>query len=93
MSASCPANDAARRAVTARVSAALAKQFELVDSYSLRELRAVLVDVCGVPVQKEYSSSTADETHNVASVTKSFIGTLVGRPLDGAGQQGRAEGH
>jgi CubicO group peptidase (beta-lactamase class C family) len=81
MSVSCPANDAARRAVGARVSAALAKQFELVNSYSLRELRAVLVDVCGVPVHEEYRSSTADEPHNVASVTKSFIGTLVGTAL------------
>ena len=50
-------------------------------SASLRELRAVLVDVCGVPVHEEYRSTTAEQTHTVASVTKSFVGTLVGIAL------------
>ncbi len=65
----------------AKISAVLTKELSLLSDYSLRELRALLVHVCGVPVHEEYRSSTADETHNVASVTKSVIGTLVGIAL------------
>ncbi|GAA2151521.1 CubicO group peptidase (beta-lactamase class C family) [Humibacillus xanthopallidus] len=65
----------------AKVSAVLTEQLGVLSDYSLREVRAVLVHVCGVPVHEEYRSSTAQETHNVASVTKSVIGTLVGIAL------------
>jgi CubicO group peptidase (beta-lactamase class C family) len=77
----CPTDGVARRATGVAISTALARQFELVNSYSLRELRAVLVDVCGVPVHEQYRSSTEDETHNVASITESVMGTLVGIAL------------
>jgi CubicO group peptidase (beta-lactamase class C family) len=65
----------------ARISAALKKQFDLSYRDEFRDLRAVLVDVCGIPVHEEYRETTPETTYNVFSVTKSFVGTLVGMAL------------
>ena len=79
--AQCPVGDVQRQAMEAKISAALTEQLALLSDYQLRELRAVLVYVCGVPVHEEYRASTPDDTHNVHSVTKSVVGTLLGIAL------------
>lgn len=76
----CPLTDAGRTALGAKFTTSLTKQFEAIKD-NLNELRAVTIDVCGTRVFEEYRSTTADESRNVASVTKSFVGTLVGIAL------------
>jgi CubicO group peptidase (beta-lactamase class C family) len=53
---------------------------EMAGSYTdqFGDLRAVLVSVCGKPALQHYEKSTAASFHNVASVTKSVLATLVG---------------
>ncbi|WP_374969249.1 serine hydrolase domain-containing protein [Terrabacter sp. BE26] len=60
---------------------------EVADSYTnqFRDLRAVLLSVCGKPVLQHYEKTTPANYHTVASVTKSIVGALVGIALaDGA---------
>jgi CubicO group peptidase (beta-lactamase class C family) len=46
-----------------------------------RQVRAVLVSVCGKTVLEHYPGATASESRNIASVTKSFVSSLVGLAL------------
>ena len=41
----------------------------------------MLVNVCGRPVLERYDKATAADHHNMASVTKSVVSTLVGIAL------------
>lgn len=43
-----------------------------------RDLRTVLVDVCGVPLVERYIASRPEDHHNVASVTPSVVSVLAG---------------
>ncbi|HET7399796.1 MAG TPA: serine hydrolase [Intrasporangium sp.] len=79
-SSHCPTTEADRKALDAKLTAALTQQFEPIKD-NLNNLRAVLIDVCGTRVHEEYRSASADESRNIASVTKSFVGTLVGIAL------------
>jgi CubicO group peptidase (beta-lactamase class C family) len=46
-----------------------------------RQVRAVLVSVCGKTVLERYQGTTASNSRNIASVTKSFVSSLVGLAL------------
>ena len=50
---------------------------------AIRNRRAILVAVDGDQVVERYHDSTAEETANIASVTKSIVSTLVGIAVSG----------
>ena len=66
----CDLSTEERSAVGARVSAELARETA---ANRFRDLRAVLVNVCGVPIVERYVGSRPDDHHNVASVTASVV--------------------
>jgi CubicO group peptidase (beta-lactamase class C family) len=63
-------------AVDAQVAAGI--DHEMVQYTSYDRIRAILVIANGRTVFERYYRSTASESHNVASVTKSVTSTLVG---------------
>ncbi len=65
-------------AAGARISADITAEFATSYTDQFQDFRALLVSVCGKPVLQRYDKSTASATHNVASVTKSVVSTLVG---------------
>lgn len=79
--AACPYSDSAARQMGTRLWD-IAKA-QIADSYTdqFRDLRAVLLSVCGKPVLQHYEKTTPASYHMVASVTKSVVGTLVGIAL------------
>src|SRR5689334_5359930 len=74
---------------TESAAAALGKRLldivraEVAESYTdqFRDLRAVLVSVCGKLVLQHYEKTTPAKYYTVASVTKIVVGTLVGVAL------------
>jgi CubicO group peptidase (beta-lactamase class C family) len=81
-----PSGDRTSVAADARDRQALGRRIEeyLDRSYSLalRDRRALIVSVGGVPVvERYYGDSNASATADVRSVTKSVVGTLVGVAL------------
>lgn len=77
----CPYSDSAAAGLGTRLSDIV--KTEVADSYTdqFRDLRAVLLSVCGKPVLQHYEKTTPANYHTVASVTKSVVGTLVGIAL------------
>ena len=63
-------------AIHARVAAGIDHEMALYTPYD--RIRAILVKANGRTVFERYYRSTATESHNVASVTKSVMSTLVG---------------
>lgn len=81
----CPYSDSATAGLGTRLLNIV--KAEVADSYTdqFRDLRAVLLSVCGKPALQHYEKTTPASYHTVASVTKSVVGTLVGIALaDGA---------
>src|SRR5919107_1356322 len=81
-----PSGDRTSVAADARDRQALGRRIEeyLDRSYSLalRDRRALIVSVGGVPVvERYYGDSSASATADMRSVTKSVVGTLVGVAL------------
>jgi CubicO group peptidase (beta-lactamase class C family) len=76
----CPSNAAARRTLGTKISRAIGPDFGLGPSQG-RQVRAVLVSVCGKTVLERYQGATASDSRNIASVTKSFVSSLVGLAL------------
>jgi CubicO group peptidase (beta-lactamase class C family) len=62
----------------ARISTDLTTAMAGSDTDRFRDLRAVLVSVCGFTVVERYQRSQPQDHHNVASVTKSVVSALVG---------------
>jgi CubicO group peptidase (beta-lactamase class C family) len=69
------------RSLGSKISADITDEFKFSYTDAYRNVQAVLVSVCGKPVLERYENSTASDFHNVASVTKSVISTLVGVAL------------
>ncbi len=67
--------------VGAKISADVTAEFAGSHTDEFRDFRALLVSVCGKPIVQRYDKSTANDTHNVASVTKSIVSTLVGTAI------------
>lgn len=78
---SCQSSPAELRALGSKISAEITKEFQLSYTDQFRNVRAVLVSVCGNMALERYEKSTASDFRNVASVTKSVISTLVGLAL------------
>ncbi|MFN8029077.1 MAG: serine hydrolase [Dermatophilaceae bacterium] len=76
----CPTSPADRTALDQKLTAALKPHVAALGAKA-RALRSVLIDVCGVRVHEQYQATTAEEAQSVASVTKTFVGTLVGIAL------------
>ncbi|MEP6649658.1 MAG: serine hydrolase [Lapillicoccus sp.] len=74
----CPADDTASRNLGAGIWKAVSEEFANSTTDRFRDVRAVLVSVCGQPVVQQFLGSTAQDYHVVASVTKSVVSTLVG---------------
>ena len=73
-----PAEAPPRPSVADRLGAAVDRFVDESLSAGIRNRRAVLVAVDNETVVERYYDSSAEETAAVASVTKSFVGTLVG---------------
>jgi len=78
---SCQSSPAALRTLGSKISAEITKEFKFSYTDQFRNVRAVLVSVCGTMALERYEKSTASDFRNVASVTKSIISTLVGLAL------------
>ena len=76
----CPASEADRTALDGKLTAALKPHLDALGAKAAT-LRSVLIDVCGIRVHQQYQATTPEKTDSVASVTKSFVGTLVGIAL------------
>src|SRR6187431_2095336 len=74
----CRQDASALTTVGAQISADLTAEFADSDTDQFRDFRALLVSVCGRPVLERYDHSTAGDHHNVASVTKSVVSTMIG---------------
>jgi hypothetical protein len=64
-----------------RVTAATVRYLSNIYSPAIANVRAVLVTVDRRPVVQIYRGATAAQTHDVHSVTKSVVGTLIGLAL------------
>ena len=71
----CDLSTTERTELAARVTAGLARE-TATDRF--RDLRAVLVNLCGVPLVERYVASSPEKHHNVASVTASVVSALAG---------------
>lgn len=78
---SCQQDSSALSAVGAQISADLTAEFANSYTDQFHDFRALLVSVCGRPVLERYDTSMPTDHHNVASVTKSVVSTLVGIAL------------
>jgi CubicO group peptidase (beta-lactamase class C family) len=65
----------------AKVTAATETYLSNIYSPAISNIRAVLVTVDGKPVVQRYRESTAETTHDVHSVTKSVMATLIGMAI------------
>jgi len=77
----CQQDASALTAVGLQISADLTAEFANSYTDQFHEFRALLVSACGRPVLERYDKATATDHHNVASVTKSVVSTLVGIAL------------
>ncbi len=74
----CQQDARALTAVGAKISSAITAEFASSYTEQFQDFRALLVSVCGKPVLQRYDKTTANASHNVASVTKSVVSTMVG---------------
>src|SRR5687768_12275452 len=74
----CQYSESALTQLGARMWASVKSEIDGSYTDQFRDLRAVLVSVCGKPALQHYEKSTAASFHDVASVTKSVLATLVG---------------
>lgn len=65
----------------AKVTSAVETYLSRIYSPAISHIRTVLVTVDGTPVVQRYRSTTPGATHDVHSVTKSVVGTLIGIAL------------
>jgi CubicO group peptidase (beta-lactamase class C family) len=77
----CQHEASALTAVGSQISADLTAEFANSYTDQFHDFRALLVSVCGRPVLQRYDNSSATDHHNVASVTKSVVSTLIGIAL------------
>ena len=71
----CDLSTTERGELAARLSAGLTRELA---ADRFHDLRAVLVNLCGVPLVERYVGSQPDDHHNVASVTPSVVSVLAG---------------
>ena len=74
----CQQDAGALTAAGAQISADITAEFAGSYTDEFKDFKALLVSVCGKPALQRYDKSTPADTHNVASVTKSVVSTLVG---------------